>query len=92
MLFQQRVYVSVLLAGGNGDYALVSIGICRAIKLLAREEAHLNATGATIVDEALYTLIVPLARDAHVIEATRARLEGLADRMNAVDYHHVVWN
>ena len=88
-LFEQRVHVGVLLAAGDGDDALMGVGVGGAIELLARQEADLHSAGAAVVNQALHPLIMPLARDADVLEAARARLQRLADRMNAVDDDHV---
>ena len=88
-LLQQRVHVGILLAAGDGDDALVGVGVGGAVKLLARQEADLHAAGAAVVDQALHPLVMALAGDAHVIKAARARLQRLADRMNAVDDDHV---
>ncbi len=88
-LLQQRVHVGVLLAGGNGDDALMGVRVGGAVEFLALQKAHLHAAGAAIVDNALHPLIVPLARDADVIEAAPARLQRLADRMNSVDNDHI---
>ena len=87
-LLQQRIDVGVLLAAGNGDDALVRVRIGYAVKLFTRQETHRHSTGATIVNEPLHPLIVPLACDADVLEASRARLECFTHRMNAVDNHH----
>ena len=88
MLLQQSVDIGILLAGGNGDNALMGVGVGQSIKLLARQEANLHAAGAAIVDQALHPLVVALARDADILEAARARLQRFADRMNAVDDDH----
>src|SRR6516162_1753788 len=88
-LSQQRVHVGVLLAAGDGDHPLMCIGISRTIKLLARQKTDLHSAGAAVVDEALYPLIMPLAGNAYILEAARARLQGLADRVDTVDDDHV---
>ena len=67
----------------------MGVGVGGAVELLARQEAHLHAAGAAVVNQALHPLIVPLARNADVFKAARARLQRLADRMNAVDDDHV---
>ena len=87
-LFQQSVHVGVLLAAGDGNDALVGVGIGGAIELLARQEANLHSASTAVVDEALHPLIMPLTGDANILEAARARLQGLADRMNAVEDDH----
>src|ERR1019366_122105 len=59
-LFQQGVHVGVLLAAGDGDDALVGVGIGGAVELLAGQEADLHAAGPAVVDEALHPLVMPL--------------------------------
>ncbi len=88
-LLQQGVHICVLLAAGDGDDALVRVGVGGAVELLARQEAYLHSAGAAMVNQALHPFVMPLARDADVFEAARARLQRLADRMNAVDDDHV---
>src|SRR5450759_2579790 len=88
-LLEQGVHVRILLAAGDRNDALMGVGVSGAIELLARQEAHLHTAGATVVNKALHPLVMPLARDADVFEAARARLQRLADRMDAVDDDHV---
>ena len=89
MLFEQGVDIGVLLARGDRNYALMGVGVGQAIKLLARQEAHLDAAGAAIIDQALHPFVVPLARDANVLEAAGARFQRFANRMNPVENDHV---
>ena len=46
VLFEQHVDVGVLLAAGDRDDALVSVGVCDPVEFLARKEADLNSAGA----------------------------------------------
>lgn len=89
-LFQERVDVRVLLAAGNRNDALVGIGVGGTIQLLARQKADLHSAGTAVLDQTLHTLIVPFACDANVLKTARARLESLANRMNAVENDHVL--
>ena len=70
-LLEQRVHVGILLAAGDGDDALVCVGVGGAVELLARQEADLHSAGAAVVNQALHSLIMALARDAHVLKAAR---------------------
>ncbi len=72
MLLQQRVDVGILFSGGDRDDALMGVGVGQAIKLFAWKKAHLHAAGAAIVNQALHPFVMPLARDADVLEAARA--------------------
>src|ERR1019366_7469659 len=78
-LFEQGVHVRVLFAAGDRNDALMGVGVSGAIELLARQEAHLHTTGATVVNKALHPLVMPLARDADVFKAARARFQRFAD-------------
>ena len=50
-LLQQRIHVGVLLAAGDRDDTLMSVGIGGAIELLARQKTHLHSAGTAIVDD-----------------------------------------
>src|ERR1019366_10486593 len=88
-LVEQGVHARVLLAAGDRNDALMSVGVGGAIELLARQKAHLHTAGAAVVNKALHPLVMPLARNTDVFKAARPRLQRLADRMNAVDDDHV---
>src|ERR1019366_3741317 len=90
-LLEQGVNVRVLFAAGDRYNALMSVGVGGAIELLARQEAHLHTAGAAVVNQALHPLVMPLACNADVFKAARARFQRLANRMDTVDDDHV-WN
>ena len=88
VMFEQHINIGVLLSAGDRNYSLVSVSLGGAVKLLSRKEAELNSAGATSFDNSLNPLVMTFARYTHIVEAARARLKGLADRMDSKDDNH----
>jgi two-component system LytT family response regulator/two-component system response regulator LytT len=88
VMFEQHIDIGVLLGAGDRNYSLVSVSLGCAVKLLSRKEAELNSTGATGFDNSLNSLVMTFARYTHIVEAARARLKGLADRMDSKNDNH----
>src|SRR5512142_765915 len=87
-LLQQRVYIRILLPGGDGYDALMSVGVSGAVQFFAWQKAYLDAAGPAVLDQPLHALIVPLARNPDVVETAPAGLKRFTDRMYSVDDNH----
>ena len=90
VMFEQHIDIGVLLGAGDRNYSLVSVSLGCTVKLLSRKKSELNSTGATGFDNSLNSLVMTFARYTHIVEAARARLKGLADRMDSKNDNHCI--
>ena len=85
---QKHIDISVLLPGGDRYDALVRIRVGGSVQFFSLQEPDLNTACPASVDDALHSLVVPLARDPDVVEAPGTGLQRFTDRMDAEDDDH----